>query len=147
ERKAELDDLILSSPVQPPNVHPRLYGTDDQWAKRFEAFDQLDADCTLQGGNGGVGTVNNVKRQWEMMVRGGRSCDGNLPSTPAEHGEADEYMDGSVDTTIKANNDRRLRVLYLLRYLRYCHAQNPGNEGACQFTAADTQALSENFIE
>lgn len=144
DRRRELDALVLDSEVTPPDRHPRLYGTDEQWAQRFEVFDHLDPDCQFEGFNKGIGTVNNIKNQWEWLVRGGRRCEGGLPEAPADHREAGVYINSEVDTDSKADRTRRLRILYLIRYLRYCHRSQSGE---CQFSAEDTQALSEAFIQ
>lgn len=142
-RKQALNNLVLNSVKQPHTGHPRLYGSNSEWSEKNRLFDELDPACVFDGAHSGVGTVKNIQSMWDVMTRGGRRCANQQPATPVAHALAKPYMDGTLNIGIRGNYTDRLRLLHLIRRELYCHEQERND---CQFTANDTQQLTQKYI-
>lgn len=150
-RQNQLDLAVLNSTLQPYHGHPRLYGSNAELIQRMSAFENLDPGCVMGGTVTGVGTVKQMQGQWDLNTKDGIRC---LPATPnaviptdlAKHVDAKPYMNGSIVTDNAGNQTSRVRLLYLIRNLLYCHEQNPNDGSSCAFSALQTQELVTKFI-
>lgn len=140
-RKIELNNQVKHSITQPPNVHPRLYGINEQWYQSIELFEALDPDC-LWLGEIGQGTIKNIKSEWDRYSLGGQTCktgSQGLPTSIEEYSVANAYLKGTIG---KWRRDDAFKILHLIRRMNYCHEI----EAECQYTTAEISALSSAYL-
>ncbi|MBL7665750.1 MAG: hypothetical protein JNM93_11505 [Bacteriovoracaceae bacterium] len=138
QQKNEIDDRILNSAVQPPNVHPRIFGTDAQWYERIKFFDELDPDCKWKGKDA-WGQVKNMKGLWDYYTKGEDICVKAAPTNIASHRDAAFYL---TTNTLSYSRDRAMRVLHLIRRQYACHQVSSN----CQFSKSSVDDLVQAFI-
>lgn len=140
-RKIELNNQVKNSLVQPPIVHPRLYGTNDQWYQSIERYEALDPNCDWQG-ESGQGTIKNIKSEWDRYTLGGQTCKTGsqaLPTSIEEHNLANSYISGTLSSW---NRDNALKIVHLIRRMNYCHEI----EGDCLYTQDEINRLSAAYL-
>ena len=141
--KTEIDNRVLDSAIKPDTGHPRLYGG-EQWNTLVTNIESFDSDCNIGYINADRGSVINFKSMWDRVLYGRSSCGGALNSDLSQHNDAKRYY-GVVDTTREEQEVHRLRVLHLIRREIACHDSDI--EIACQFSAADRDALIQKFYD
>jgi hypothetical protein len=129
----------FNPPREPPESHPRLLGDNTRWQAYFKPLDDLPCKTTQYDSDWGL--VTNVKNVWEKNTRGGAPCKSALPAQISQVADAAFYL--TPPATPVWSRDRALRVLFMLRRLKQCHASG----GTCDYSAADTQALQAAFIQ
>lgn len=138
-RKIELNDQVKNSPVQPLNVHPRLYDTNAQWYQTIELYDALDPDWS---GESGQGTIKNIKSEWDRYSLGGVICKTGkegLPSSIEEYRIANDYLNNTIK---KWRRDDALKIIHLIRRMNYCHEI----EGDCVYSQEEMTRLSSAYL-
>lgn len=130
-------ERTFNPPQQPATQHPRLLGDNTQWQAYYQPFEDLN--CVDSANDSDWGAVMNVKNLWDRHTKGGAECRNEKPTAIAEVSDAAFYLNPDD----KWNRDRALRILFLLRQLKHCHA-NGGNN--CLYNAADMQSLQDAFL-
>ncbi len=137
----ELDERILSAAL--PTGRPRLYGDDETWLTRVEAFENLDPACDFEGEANGWGTVKNIHRMYHRVVWGADPCTETLPAEPQAHRDAAFYLQAEPPAASGGTyRSRRRRVLFLIRRERACHRLG----GDCRFEADALEELIQAFV-
>ena len=132
---------VFAPPMLPPTDHPRLFGPDEAWLARAEAFDNIPCRGAPDWPEGAQwGTVTNIRNRWDFYTRGGADCLGEAPTSLYDHPDAAAYLDGSaVDRMDVA---RALRVLHVLRREMAC----ADGLTDCRFPAAEVDQLADAII-
>ena len=123
--------------INPPNEHPRLFGTDEEWMADLDRF--IDLDCTH--GIAPKGGIPDVKNTWMQFAYGYKGCREEPLARIDDHPDVQRFKDGGQIANYKA--DSSLRVLHLIRRVRACHRL--GREG-CQFPLEDVERVADEFI-
>lgn len=148
-------ELIYRQPLavttsEPPNEHPRLYGSNDDWfSQRVEPFFEApceDASEHNVGWFGGSG-VADVKAHFEYSTRGFRSCyeaakDGGDISS---YGPARSYL--QFDGEQLPSYTDGLKVMHLVRRLWACAAKNLESPGSftCEYNETEAERLAQSL--
>jgi len=125
---------------QPAQAHPRILGNDEEWAAYWQPFDDLA--CVESSSDSDWGSVFNAKNIWDKGTKGYVPCKDEQPESLQAVSDASYYLTPAVTATW--NRDRALRVLFLLRELKQCHANNESAD--CLYSAEETQQLETAFI-
>ena len=123
---------------QPAPQHPRLLGNGAAWKAYWQPFESLP--CVNSGLDADWGVVFNAKNVWDKNTKGYAPCRGGSPTGLQTLADAAFYLNPPTDPVW--NQDRALRVLFLLRQLKQCQSEG----SACTYSAAETQALQAAFI-
>lgn len=123
---------------QPAQQHPRILGHGAEWQTYWQPFEALV--CVTSKNDSDWGSVFNVKNVWDKHTKGYSACKEASPSSLQKVDDAAFYLNPPANSTW--NTDRALRVMFLLRQLKQCHAEG----GNCLYSAAETQALQAAFI-
>lgn len=132
----------LNPTRQPAQQHPRLLGDNTQWAAYWQPFDDLS--CVTSATDADWGSVFNVKNIWDKNTKGYAACKESIPASLNTVSDADFYLN---PTDTRWNRDRALRVLFLLRQMKHCHASDDNAvRSACLYSESETQQLQDAFI-
>ncbi len=137
---AQLNNQTLNSATLPDLGHPRLYGNNDVWYDTVKTFDALDPDCEW-GGRRGIGTIKNIKEDWDLATKGKITCGLNRDVTLADFRPSEFYLTGEGSY----NSNRRLLVLYFLRRIEACH-EVESDASVCDLSLQDIAQLKSKFI-
>jgi len=103
----------------PAPVHPRLFGTNEEWVERLAMFDSLSCSGAPEWPVGSSwGELTNVRNVWDDLTKGGMECLGGVPESIADIDDAADYLDGSAADRFDLT--RALRMLHLIRRERAC---------------------------
>lgn len=148
-------ELIYRQPLQvteePPQIHPRLYGSNDHWlSHRAQPF--YLTPCSVGERNVGwfrAAGVADVKAHFEISARGFQYCyeaakDGG---DIAGYGPAKSYLEfeASRDSTPSYTNG--LKVLHLVRRLWACAESNSGSYASCEYNEkTETERVARSLV-
>ena len=123
--------------IEPPQEHPRLFGTDEVWLEGLDQFVELDCSHGIAPKGG----IPDLKNTWSQFALGYKACRDEPLTSINEHPDVQRFLEGSQQISYK--NDSALRVLHLLRRERACHRLR--DEG-CQFELTEVERIADAFI-
>ena len=140
----------LSLPSAPPNMRPRLYGTDDVWyPQRVRPFFNAPCDADAKANIGWFEEVGvlDVKGRFELSARGFRSCyataidGGDITAFTA----ARAYLLPTAGEAAPSYVVGR-RCLHLVRRLWACAAVQSGSFVGCEYNGTEALRLAHALV-
>ena len=133
-------EKVFSPPFEPPTVHPRLFGDNETWMSEMEQFENMDCLDSSWPVNSSWGGLTNVHNNWDLITKGGMSCENDVPTSLYDVGFAEPYLNG----TASWNVTQAVKALHLVRRERACQSTGIGT---CWFDPQEVDDLAAAIID
>jgi|GEM_PF-1355515 len=129
----------FSPSFEPPTVHPRLFGDNDTWMAEMETFETMDCLDSSWPVNSSWGGLTNIHNNWDLITKGGMTCEGDVPMSLYDVGFAEPYLNGTASWEVT----QAVKALHLIRRERACQSTGIGT---CWFDPQEVDDLAAAII-